>query len=557
MMKPANQQNVPSNQRASIAVRTARVYMYRSDFLIVGAGIAGLSLALKIAQLGSVQIVAKREASDSNTNFAQGGIASVLARDDSFDLHIGDTLRAGVGLCREPIVEMVVREGPERIAELIRLGVEFTRTGRELSLGREGGHSRNRIVHCQDLTGREMERILLERVEEHPRIQLFPHHMAVNLITSRQVKNAPSGRAGAVYGAYVLDVEVDRIVPFASRRTILATGGAGKVYLYTSNPDIATGDGIAMAYHAGARIANLEFVQFHPTCLYHPEAKSFLLSEALRGEGGKLIGGDGRAFMGDYHEQADLAPRDVVARAIDNEMKRSGSKCVFLDLTHLDKDFIRRRFPHIYSQCLKFGIDITAAPIPVVPATHYFCGGVDVDEWGRTNLENLYAIGEVAHTGLHGANRLASNSLLEAVTFAHRAYLSIKEDESALGDKLQEPEAWREQDTKHLEHSVIVDHDWDSARRVMWDYVGIVRNDQRLEIAADRMAQIQKTMSELYWNCRLTKDILELRNIVLVGELIIASAKLRKESRGLHYTETYPHLDDRYRRDTILQKEVN
>ncbi len=531
--------------------------MYRSDFLIIGAGIAGLSLALKIADFGTVLIVAKRDASDSNTNFAQGGIASVLAKNDTFNLHISDTVKAGVGLCREHIVEMVVREGPARISELNRLGVEFTRDGRDLSLSREGGHSRNRIVHCKDLTGREMERILLERVEEHPRIQLFPHHMAVNLITSRHLKNAPSDSAGAIYGAYVLDVEHDRIVPFASRRTVLATGGAGKVYLYTSNPDIATGDGIAMAYRVGARIANLEFVQFHPTCLYHPEAKSFLLSEALRGEGGKIIGEDGRAFMPAYHDQADLAPRDVVARAIDTEMKRSGSKCVFLDLTHLDKRFIRKRFPHIHSQCLKFGIDITADPIPVVPATHYFCGGIEVDEWGKTNLDNLYAIGEVAHTGLHGANRLASNSLLEAVTFAHRAYLSIKENQSALRDKLPEPEAWSEEDTEHLEHSVIVDHDWDSARRVMWDYVGIVRNDHRLEIAAQRMAQIRKTMSELYWNCRLTKDILELRNIVLIGELIIRSAKLRKESRGLHYTESYPDQDDRYRKDTILQKEIN
>jgi L-aspartate oxidase len=527
--------------------------MKQSDFLILGAGVAGLSLALKLAEFGEVIVVAKKEAWDSNTNFAQGGIASVVAENDDFDLHINDTLTSGVGLCRQNIVKMVVKEGPARVAELMSLGVSFTRKGNSLSLGREGGHSRNRIVHCKDLTGREIERILLEKAEEHPCIHLFPHHMAVNLITGRHLKKE-AGREAAIYGAYVLDVEADEIIPFASRRTVLATGGAGKVYLYTSNPDVATGDGIAMAFRVGARIANMEFVQFHPTCLYHPEAKSFLLSEALRGEGGILIGENGNAFMASYHPQAELAPRDVVARAIDSEMKRSGSKSVYLDLTHLDSDFVKDRFPTIFSKCMNFGVDITAEPIPVVPATHYFCGGIDVDEWGKTSLENLFALGEVSHTGLHGANRLASNSLLEATIFAHQVYLFIKDDETTGKRRIEEPLPWSEDHTEELIDSVIVDHDWDATRRIMWDYVGIVRNNERLHIADDRLGQVQKTMASLYWNCHLTKDILELRNIILVGQLIIRSAINRKESRGLHYTESYPQRDDeRFQKDTLLK----
>jgi L-aspartate oxidase len=528
--------------------------MKQCDFLILGAGVAGLSLALKVAQFGEVNVVAKKEAWDSNTNFAQGGIASVVAENDDYELHINDTLASGVGLCREHIVKMVVKEGPARVAELMSLGVSFTKDGGKLALGREGGHSRSRIIHCKDLTGREIERILLEKAEEHPRIHLYPHHMAVNLITGRHLRNGAAGREDTVYGAYVLDVEADEIIPFVSKRTILATGGAGKVYLYTSNPDVATGDGLAMAFRVGASIANMEFVQFHPTCLYHPEAKSFLLSEALRGEGGILIGENGEAFMASYHPQAELAPRDIVARAIDSEMKRSGSKCAYLDLTHLDSDFVKDRFPTIYSRCKQFGIDITADPIPVVPATHYFCGGIDVDEWGRTSLENLLALGEVSHTGLHGANRLASNSLLEATIFAHQAYRFIRDDETLGKQRIEEPLPWSEEHTEELMDSVIVDHDWDTARRIMWDYVGIVRNDERLQIANERIGQLKKTMASLYWNCHLTKDILELRNIILVGQLIIRSAIQRKESRGLHFTESYPQRDDKqYRKDTIVK----
>ncbi len=542
------------NRQVGAIPSTAQLTMNSSDILIIGAGVAGLSLALKAAELGEIHIVAKKEAADSNTNFAQGGIAAVHSQNDNFDLHIRDTLSSGVGLCRKSIVEMTIKDGPERVSELMSLGVDFTRREGQLSLGREGGHSRNRIVHCKDLTGREIERILLERIEEHPRIHLYPHHMAVNLITGRHLKGSPSGGEAGIYGAYVLDIASDTIIPFVAHRTILATGGAGKVYLYTSNPDIATGDGIAMAYRVGAKIANLEFVQFHPTCLYHPDAKSFLLSEALRGEGGVLINGDGKAFMEEYHPQADLAPRDIVARAIDSEMKRSGSKCVYLDLTHLQSEHIRNRFPHIYGECRRYGVDITSDPIPVVPATHYFCGGVDVDEWGRTSLENLFVVGEASHTGLHGANRLASNSLLEALTFAHRAFLFLKNDERFRKQRIVEPLPWSEDHTEKLMDSVIVDHDWDEARRIMWDYVGIVRNDQRLEIAKERMAQITETITSLYWKCHLTKDILELRNIILVGDLIIRSATARKESRGLHYTETHPERDDeRFCMDTILQ----
>ena len=526
--------------------------MKQSDFLIIGTGIAGLSIALSLAERGSVHVVTKREPEDSNTNLAQGGIASVLDPEDSFDLHIRDTLSTGAGLCRRGIVEAVVAEGPDRIRDLIELGVPFTTDSGSLSLGLEGGHSRNRIVHCADLTGRQVEERLLDAATAHPRIELFRCHMAVNLVGERHVSR-PSADQPGVYGAYVLDVEVGKIEAFASRRTILATGGAGKVYLYTTNPDIATGDGIAMAYRAGARIANLEFVQFHPTCLYHPQVKSFLLSEALRGEGGRLIRGDGQTFMESYHGQMDLAPRDVVAKAIDAEMKHTGDPCVYLDLTHLDGTFLERRFPNIFAKCRSLGIDIGRDPIPVVPATHYFCGGVDVDAWGRTNVRNLLAVGEVSHTGLHGANRLASNSLLEALVFARRTYEgALKGLDTA--EPAAEPLPWTGEGTEQAPSPVILEHDWDEARRVMWDYVGIVRSNERLEIARHRMRQLSETVRSLYWNRQITQDLLELRNIILVGEMIVESALRRRESRGLHYTETYPQRDDaRFAVDTVLQ----
>jgi L-aspartate oxidase len=528
--------------------------MNKSDFLVIGSGVAGLFFAIRAAKFGTVNIVTKRNPSDSSTNLAQGGIASVIDPEDSFELHINDTLSAGAGLCRRDIVEMVVKEGPESIKELMDFGVEFTRKGDRLALGREGGHSVNRIVHHHDFTGKEIQRILLQCAVEHPNIRLFENHMAVGLIGNRHLaKPKPDGDA-TVYGAYVLDVEEDSIEAHASKRTILATGGAGKVYIYTSNPDVATGDGIAIAYRAGARVANLEFVQFHPTWLYHPMLKSFLLTEALRGEGGTLIREDGYAFMKDYHPLKDLAPRDIVARAIDMEMKTTGAKCVYLDMTHHSADFLKERFPFIYESCERVGIDMVTEPIPVVPATHYFCGGVDVDECGRTSLPNLFAIGEVSHTGVHGANRLASNSLLEAVVYARRAAVFLESEEGLRAEAIEEPLAWDEKHTESLVDSVIIDHDWDVARRIMWDYVGIVRSDSRLRIALNRMLQLKETVETLYWKYHLGLDLLELRNIVLVGELIIRSALMRKESRGLHYTETYPERDNqRSPKDTIIE----
>jgi L-aspartate oxidase len=527
--------------------------MKQSDFLVIGSGVAGLFCALRIAERGTVYVVTKRGHSDTNTNLAQGGIAAVLGSDDSFDLHIQDTLECGAEICHEDVVDTVVRAAPECIGDLIDLGVEFTREGGELALGREGGHSANRIVHSEDRTGQAIQNVLIAQAIEHPNIRFFQNHMAVGLIKRRHLAPGQLPSAETVYGAYILDVDAGHIEPFAAKRTILASGGAGKVYLYTSNPDVATGDGIAMAYRAGARVANLEFVQFHPTCLYHPEAKSFLLSETLRGEGGVLRLENGHAFMAEYHPRRDLAPRDIVARAIDHEMKTTGAKCVYLDMTHLDASRVKRRFPNIYTRCLELGIDMTQVPIPVVPATHYFCGGVDVDTFGRTSINHLLALGEVSHTGLHGANRLASNSLLEAVVYARRASHILLSDKGSKDEPIPRVLAWDEEHTEVLLDSVIVDHDWDEARRVMWDYVGIIRNDRRLEIGLQRIKQLKDTVESLYWQCRLTQDLLELRNIILVGELVIRSALKRRESRGLHHTESYPERSDPFRGDTVIQ----
>ncbi len=510
---------------------------------------------MRLAAHGRVNIVTKLNPADSATRLAQGGIAAVFDKNDSFDLHIEDTLEAGAGLCRRDVVEFVVREGPERIRDLISLGVPFSRDSGTLDLGLEGGHSRNRIVHCADLTGKAVNKTLLDAVNCHPNIEVYRHHMGVNLILERHLEKAPAQDGSAVYGAYVLDEQTGRVIPFAAQRTVLATGGAGKAYMYTSNPDIATGDGIAMASRAGARIANLEFVQFHPTCLYHSDVTSFLLSEALRGEGGRLIRSDGTAFMKSYDDRAELAPRDIVARAIDNELKTTGDHCVFLDITHLDSSFIEKRFPNIFKTCFDLGIDIRTDTIPVVPATHYFCGGVEVDHDGRTSVRNLLALGEVSHTGLHGANRLASNSLLEALVYADRVAVASLEGFEA-GRSPGIPGPWKEEGTEDLKDSVILEHDWNEARQIMWDYVGIVRSDRRLQIAKERMTQLRDTVISLYWNCRLTRDLLELRNIILVGKLIIDCALSRKESRGLHYTESYPYRDDEnFAVDTIVKQE--
>ncbi|MBL7175568.1 MAG: L-aspartate oxidase [Desulfobacteraceae bacterium] len=531
-----------------------------TDYLVIGSGLAGLSFALQAARSGTVAIVTKKEMMEASTNYAQGGIASVFDLDDSFELHIKDTLESGDGLCNEEIVRMVVQDGPVRIRELISMGVKFThQTGdrQNLDLGREGGHSRRRIVHTKDRTGQEVEKILLEHAEENKNITIYEDHMAVDLITkSTMIKRGivTSETMETCWGAYVLDVRKERVITFLSMITVLSTGGAGKVYIYTSNPDIASGDGVAMGYRAGVKVGNMEFVQFHPTCLYHPLAKSFLISEAVRGEGGVLMDKQGNRFMERYHPLSDLAFRDVVARSIDLELKKSGDPCVYLDISHKPADFIEERFPHIYETCLNYQIDITKDPIPVVPAAHYMCGGLLTDDNGLTNIHNLYAIGEVACTGVHGANRLASNSLLEALVFAKRAAERSAQD---LADNrhLTLPKAplWDAGSAKDSEEMVIVSHNWDEIRRFMWNYVGIVRTNKRLERAESRIETIQKEIKEYYWDFIVSRDLLELRNLALIAELIITCASLRKESRGLHYNLDYVSQDNRHwRRDTVI-----
>jgi L-aspartate oxidase len=536
----------------------------KTDFLVIGSGVAGLIFALKAAETGDVALVTKKRAVESNTNYAQGGIAAVFGQEDSFDLHVRDTLAAGDGLCHADVVEMVVREGPERIRELFSLGVRFNRSAGEAAaafdLGREGGHSRHRIVHTLDTTGREVERVLLDRVRAHARIQLFENHMAVDLITlSTRMKRGliTTTHEDHCCGAYVLDREADRVKTFGARVTLLATGGAGKVYLYTSNPDIATGDGVAMAYRAGATVANMEFVQFHPTCLYHPEAKNFLISEAVRGEGGILRDARGNPFMERYDPARDLACRDVVARAIDAELKRSGDDYVLLDISHRDADTVRRRFPTLHERCLDFGIDMTREPIPVVPAAHYLCGGVVTDMDGRTSIQRLYAVGETACTGLHGANRLASNSLLEALVYAQRASAAAIAEGATGGGARELPElpVWDEVGTVDSDEHIMVAQNWDEIRRFMWNFVGIVRSDKRLERARRRIEMIQQEIQDYYWNFRVSPNLIELRNLAMVAELIIRSASHRKESRGLHYNLQYPQRDDRrWCKDTVLRR---
>ena len=539
-----------------------RTMEYKVDFLVIGTGIAGLSFALRVAEYGRVAIVTKKEAMETSTKYAQGGIASVFGPSDAFDLHILDTLKAGDGLCKQHVVEMVVSSGPERVRELMDWGVEFTQDSAgnlELDLGLEGGHSQKRIVHAGDFTGHAIEQALVDRAQKETQIDIFENFIAVDLITySMRMKR---GVVTAVHedlccGAYVLDTETNEVHTFNAKITVLATGGAGKVYLYTSNPDIATGDGIAMAYRAGALVANLEFVQFHPTCLYHPEAKNFLISEAVRGEGGLLIDSRGRAFMGDYDPKKDLACRDVVARAIDSELKKTGDDCVFLDITHKEPGFVRERFPNIYQKCLSLDIDMTKDPVPVVPAAHYMCGGVLVDADGKTDIERLYAVGETACTGLHGGNRLASNSLLEAVVYAHRAVeQSVEELESINAEICRELPPWDPMGTTDSDEAIVVAHNWDEIRRCMWNYVGIVRSNKRLLRARNRIETIQKEIREYYWDFKITSDLIELRNIALLAELIIQSAMLRKESRGLHYNIRYPEKDDKFwLKDTILRR---
>jgi L-aspartate oxidase len=526
----------------------------RFDFLVLGGGVAGLSFALQAARHGSVAVLTKRERYESNTQYAQGGIASVLAPTDSFEAHVQDTLVAGAGLNHSDAVEVTVREGPERVRELVALGAEFNRraTG-EFDLTREGGHSARRIIHAGDITGREVQRALLAACDEQKNITFFQNTAAIDLILDRR----PSpGQASRCLGTYAL-LENGHIETFLGKVTVQATGGAGKVYLYTSNPDVATGDGVAMAYRAGARVANMEFYQFHPTCLYHPEAKSFLISEALRGEGGKLRLRSGQTFMERYHPLGALAPRDVVARAIDAELKRTGDDCVFLDMTHLGRAFLNERFPNIYATCKAFNIDMAVQPIPVVPAAHYMCGGVMTDLNGRTSVAGLYAIGEVAHTGLHGANRLASNSLLEGLVFGHRAAQTTAEEVRSLAGPPQEPPDWDPGSAVDSDESVVVTHNWDEIRRLMWNYVGIVRTDKRLMRARRRLDLLREEIRDYYWRFKVTRDVIELRNIADVAHLIVDCASRRKESRGLHFTLDYPNTDDHHwKRDTIVSREL-
>lgn len=500
------------------------------DFLVVGSGIAGLSFSLKVAGLGSVCVVTKKKEVDSATNLAQGGIAAVLDQEDSFLEHIEDTLDAGAGLCDKGIVEMVVMGGPERVRDLMRLGVDFVcRKDGSLDLGREGGHSRRRVAHSFDLTGREIERALVENVSKCASVKILENHMCADLNMS-----SDAGRKRCL-GATVID-ESGELKNIWAKNTVLCTGGAGKVYLYTSNPDIATGDGVAVAHRAGAEIANMEFVQFHPTCLFHHKAKNFLISEAVRGEGAFLINTKGQRFMSKYEPDGmELATRDKVARAIDKEMKTTGADCVYLDISHKEAQFLKERFPNIFQKCLSLGIDITKDPIPVVPAAHYLCGGVKTDMWGRTTVDGLFALGETACTGLHGGNRLASNSLLEAVVFAEKAFQYCKNNK--VWKTRNQPKVSLQDmvNKEKIDEEILINHNWDIIRRTMWNYVGIVRRPSRLLVARERVADVRREIDEIMKKYKLTTNMLELRNISLVASLIIEAALLRPESVGLHY----------------------
>jgi len=529
--------------------------MHEYDFIVVGSGAAGLTAALGAAKHGRVALVTKRHAEDSNSSWAQGGIACVQSTEDSFDRHVADTLDAGAGLCKEDAVRTIVSEGPARLAELIALGVEFDlreiNGHTEFDLTREGGHTKRRVMHHHDTTGREVSEKLLAAVRAEPNVVVLENHYAIDLITTGKLGFVAEDR---VLGVYVLDEVSGQVLTMRSDRILLATGGCGRVYLYTTNPKVATGDGVAMAWRAGAAISNMEFIQFHPTCLYHQKQRSFLISEALRGEGAVLVGKDGKEFMRKYDPRGSLAPRDIVARAIDHEIKRTGGPCVFLDITSKSAEFIIQHFPNIYQTCLNVGIDITKEPIPVVPAAHYQCGGVRTDVNGATTLRGLCAVGEVGCTGLHGANRLASNSLLECLVVAHRAvdFLMHKLPPGREQQHYDLP-AWQSGHAQDLDELVVIYHNWDEIRRLMWDYVSIVRTNKRLQRAAARLRNLKREVQEFYWNFRVTSEVLELRNLVETASLIVDSALRRHESRGLHFTMDYPETC-KDAADTLLRR---
>ncbi len=525
----------------------ARDDLRHYDVLVIGSGLAGQSIALRLAESRRVALVTKRTLEDTATAWAQGGIAAVLDKADSVEAHIQDTFTAGAGLCSQAATQFVVEHSTAAIEWLIAQGVPFTRDNTPFGyhLTREGGHSHRRIIHAADATGAAVQGTLTEKVRNHPNIAVLENHIVVDLITGAKL----GLKSQRCWGAYVLDIDNDQVFTLGAQHTVLATGGAGKVYLYTTNPDTATGDGVAMAWRAGCRVANMEFVQFHPTCLYHPHAKSFLITEAMRGEGGILRLPDGTRFMPDHDPRAELATRDVVARAIDFEMKKHGLDCVFLDVTHKSPIFLAHHFPNIYARCQKLGIDISRTPIPVVPAAHFTCGGVLVDLAARSDIAGLYAIGETACSGLHGANRLASNSLIECVVFAEAAARDILADRQR---KLPKLPTWDESRVGDADEQIVISHNWDELRRFMWDYVGIVRTNKRLERALHRIKLLEREIDEYYANFRVSNDLIELRNLVLTAHLIIRSAQQRKESRGLHFSRDYPEMLTKAR-DTVLR----
>ena len=529
---------------------------FSAEVIVIGSGIAGLSFALKAARHAKVLLLTKKNAAESNTNYAQGGIACVTSAEDSAELHIRDTVGAGAGLCREEVVRDVVQDGPARVAELVELGVKFTErkngVGHEPDLGKEAGHSKRRVLHAGDITGRELEKALLAGVRASPQIRVREDIVAIDLVTTKKRKLPGPNR---VLGLYVLDGGTQRVEAIPAQVVVLATGGCGKCYLYTTNPGIATGDGVAMAYRAGVAIANMEFVQFHPTCLFHPSAPSFLISEALRGEGGVVVNAKGEDFTKKTDPRGSLAPRDIVARAIDEEMKESGAACVYLDIRAKGAEFLEKRFPAITATLRGLGIDPALQPIPVVPAAHYQCGGVPADLAGKTELTGLWALGEVACTGLHGANRLASNSLLEALVMAHRAAESMPTVLAKMARVVSIP-AWKEGKAHDADEMVVITHNWKEIRQLMWDYVGIARTKKRLLRAQSRLRLLLQEVEEFYWNFRVTGDLLELRNLALCASLIVESALQRKESRGLHAIADYPKMQ-RAPQDTVIRpKEV-